>query len=230
MPRRARVTLPNVPHHVVQRGNNRQVCFFCNKDYQYYLKWLEEYAKRYFCDVHAFVLMTNHVHLLITPRKLNSLCQIMKQLGQRYVQYINRKYGRSGTLWEGRFKSCMVQCEDYLLNCYRYIELNPIRANMTTQPSDYPWSSYKVNAFGAESNLITEHIVYTALGVNTTARLKAYRELFLLAPTSRMISDIRESTNGNFVLGNDKFKNQIENELGRRVTPAKAGRPRKKYV
>jgi len=146
MPRRARLAVPGIPWHIIQRGNNREACFYDEMDYRYYLQALEEQADKYHCRIHAYVLMTNHVHLLLTPEETDSAALLMKHLGQRYVQYINRTYRRSGTLWEGRFKSCLAQDETYVLTCHRYIELNPVRANMVDHPRDYPWSSYRANA------------------------------------------------------------------------------------
>jgi putative transposase len=134
MPRRARIPLPNVPIHLIQRGNNRQPCFFADEDYRRYLDWLTEYAGKTGCRVHAYVLMTNHVHLLLSCDRADAGGALMKSLGQRYVQHVNRVYRRSGTLWEGRFRSCPVQEETYLLACQRYIELNPVRANMVARP------------------------------------------------------------------------------------------------
>lgn len=143
MPRRARLLLPNVPLHIIQRGNNRQACFYADEDYNFYLTWLREYADKTGCRIHAYALMTNHVHLLISADQTETPGALMKALGQRYVQYVNRTYRRSGTLWEGRFRSCLIQEESYLLSCYRYIELNPVRANMVEHPEQYRWPSYK---------------------------------------------------------------------------------------
>ena len=140
MPRRPRITLAGVPLHIIQRGNNRQACFYTDEDYHSYLGWLEEYSRESKCAVHAYVLMTNQVHLLLTPGTAGSAGQMMKRLGQRYVQYVNRSYRRSGTLWEGRFRSCLGQEEQYLLG-YRYIEPNPVRAGMVEHPAEYRWSS-----------------------------------------------------------------------------------------
>jgi len=140
MPRRARLAVAGIPWHIIQRGNNRSACFYSDQDYLRYLDTLKEQAVKYGCQIHAYVLMINHVHLLLTPEKEQSASLFMKHLGQRYVQYINRTYKRSGTLWEGRFRSCLTQSEDYVLACYRYIELNPVRANMVGHPRNYPWS------------------------------------------------------------------------------------------
>jgi putative transposase len=145
MPRRARLVMPGVAWHVIQRGNNRSACFYAEEDYRFYLNTLKEQADKFGCAVHAYVLMTNHVHLLLTPSRIDSVALTMKNLGQRYVQYINRTYRRSGTLWEGRYKSCLVQDETYVLACYRYIELNPLRAGMVKHVGDYRWSSYRTN-------------------------------------------------------------------------------------
>ena len=164
MPRRARLALAGVAWHIIQRGNNRSACFYAEEDYRRYLDTLKEQAEKYGCLIHAYVLMTNHVHLLVTPERADSAALMMKNLGQRYVQYINRTYKRSGTLWEGRFKSCLAQSEDYVLACYRYIELNPVRANMISHPRDYRWSSYCANAEGQLDALLTKHVEYLGLG------------------------------------------------------------------
>lgn len=226
MPRRARVILPNIPQHIIQRGNNRQACFYADEDYQFYLEWLKEYSDKTECNVHAYVLMTNHVHLLVTADKAESISAMMKALGQRYVQYINKMYKRSGTLWEGRYKSCPTQAETYLLACQRYIELNPVRANMVEHPADYRWSSYRANAQGEPSDLISQHEVYTRLGITDADRFSAYRELFRAQLDPKLVDEIRQATNGNYVLGNTQFTQQIEKALGRRVVRGKAGRPR----
>ncbi|PTR10619.1 REP element-mobilizing transposase RayT [Nitrosospira sp. Nsp5] len=157
MPRRARLVLPNIPLHIIQRGNNRQACFFADEDYSVYLDWLAEHASKTGCQVHAYVLMTNHVHLLISADGVEAPGLLMKVLGQCYVQYVNRTYQRSGTLWEGRFRSCLIQDEIYLLACQRYIELNPVRAGMVAHPTEYRWSSYRANAQG-EVDALVNHI------------------------------------------------------------------------
>ena len=225
MPRRARISMPGVPWHIIQRGNNRSVCFYAEEDYRLYLDHLKEQADKYGCVVHAYVLMTNHVHLLLTPEKENSAALLMKNLGQRYVQYINRTYRRSGTLWEGRFRSCLTQTEDYVLACYRYIELNPVRANMVNHPRAYPWSSYRCNAEGKASDLIIPHDQYMQLDREDENRRAAYRSLFK-AHVGDIDNQIRTATNGNYVLGNSRFQEQIAHALGRRVTKSKAGRPK----
>ena len=141
MPRRPRVNLIGHPQHIVQRGHNRTACFFSDEDYHCYLHWLKDAAAKYGCDIHAYALMTNHVHLLVSPRQADSITWMMQSLGRHYAQYLNRTYKRSGSVWEGRFKASVIQAEDYLLTCYRYIELNPVTANMVDDPADYRWTS-----------------------------------------------------------------------------------------
>lgn len=227
MPRRPRVVLPDVPLHLIQRGNNRQVCFVADEDYRFYLDRIQEFAGKTGCQVHAYVLMTNHVHLLISADGSDAPGTLMKGLGQRYVQYFNRTYRRSGTLWEGRYRSCLTQAEAYLLACQRYIELNPVRAGMVSHPADYRWSSYRANAQGETSELVQPHEVYQTLGQDADSRQAAYRELFRYELEPGLVDQIRCATNGNFALGNQRFTDQIAAHLGRRVTPGKSGRPRK---
>ena len=154
MPRKPRFFLPDVPVHVVQRGNNRQAVFFDDSDYRAYLSWIREGCERYGCEIHAYVLMTNHVHLLATPQATNSISRMLQYVGRRYVPYINHTYGRTGTLWEGRFKASLIHAEGYLLTCYRYIELNPVRAQMVEAPELYRWSSFRANALGGFERVV----------------------------------------------------------------------------
>jgi len=226
MPRRARLALPGVPLHLIQRGNNRQACFLADEDYRCYLDWLAEYASKTGCHVHAYVLMTNHVHLLVSADRTEAPSALMKALGQRYVQYVNRVYRRSGTLWEGRFRSCPVQEESYLLACHRYIELNPVRAGMVEHPGEYRWSSYRANGQGEENALIRPHVLYGALGLDAASRQAAYRELFRHELEPSLVDEIRRATNGNFVLGNKRFAAKAAMTLGRRTLPGRSGRPR----
>jgi len=228
MPRRPRVVLPNIPLHLIQRGNNRQVCFITDEDYRLYMDWLTEYAVGTGCRIHAYVLMTNHVHLLVSSSHVEAIGKMMKALGQRYVQYVNRTYQRSGTLWEGRYRSCLTQTEGYFLACQRYIELNPVRAGMVAHPGEYTWSSYRANAQGESSSLIVAHEVYRALGQDAARQQAAYRELFRHELEPGLVDEIRKATNGNYALGNTRFAEQVAVELGRRVVRGKAGRPGKK--
>lgn len=228
MPRRPRIVVAGIALHRIQRGNNRQACFFSEDDYLIYLDWLKEYAGLTGCAVHAYVLMTNHVHLLLTPGEANSAGELMKRLGQRYVQYINRTYCRSGTLWEGRFRSCIAQEDHYLLYCQRYIEMNPVRAEMVAHPAEYRWSSYGFTAQGEPSSLLKPHFMYEGLGQTESTRQAAYRELFRTELKPGIVDEIRKATNGNFALGNERFKAEISQMLGRRVWRGRAGRPKKK--
>jgi putative transposase len=196
MPRRPRFNLPGIPQHIVQRGK-----------------------------IHAYVLMTNHVHLLVTPKGKFAVSQMMQALGRRYVYYVNHRYGRSGTLWEGRYRSSLVDSEAYLLACMRYIELNPVRAGMVTHPAEYQWSSYRINAQDEASELICPHTLYLAIDGDEIRRKLIYRDLFLADLDKKLINEIRESLNHDLVLGRTGFKDQIEQETGRQSRLGMPGRP-----
>ena len=157
MARLPRFVIPGHPQHVIVRGNNREPIFYAEADYQFYLEKLKQACDKHSCDVHAYVLMTNHVHLLITPHKENGISKAMQMLGRYYVQYFNYSYERTGTLWEGRYKASLIDSNSYALICYRYIELNPVRADMVDHPSEYPWSSYRHNALGEKNELVIHH-------------------------------------------------------------------------
>jgi len=225
MARLPRVELQGVPQHLIQRGNNRQVCFGSDEDFQAYIHWLKEYSEKFGVEVHAWVLMTNHVHLLCTPRKPKAISRMMQSVGRRYVQYFNYTYKRTGTLWEGRYKACLIQKESYLLQVYRYIELNPVRASMVEDPADYGWSSYQVNGLGKKSALCTPNDLYTALGANQKQRQEAYRDLFKCHVDGELLDDIRKAVNKGMALGNERFKEEIETLSARRVSEGKRGRP-----
>ena len=195
MARLTRLCPINIPQHIIQRGNNRQVCFANEQDFEAYVGWLKDYAKKYRVEVHAWVLMTNHVHLLCTPKLENAVSQMMQSLGRCYVRYFNNAYQRTGALWEGRFKSCLVEDEAYLLQLYRYIENNPVRAGMVAQPADYYWSSYQKNALGKASVLCTPHSLYLALGKNAAERRLNYHELFADSLTEGQLELIRQTVN-----------------------------------
>lgn len=227
MPRRARLAIPGIPWHIIQRGNNRSACFYTEADYRCYLDTLGEQATKHGCAVHAYVLMTNHVHLLLTPEREDSAALTMKHLGQCYVQYINRTYRRSGTLWEGRFKSCLAQSDEYVLRCYRYIELNPVRAQMVRNPRGYRWSSYGANGEGSADPLLTPHAEYLDLGTSSDTRCSAYRALIEVQMDDAHVQAIRHATNGNYVLGDRRFQQEIAQKLKRRVTPGHGGRPKR---
>jgi putative transposase len=210
-----RVSPVNVPQHIVQRGNNRQACFASEQDFARYVNCLKEYPKKYFVDIHAWVLMTHHVHLLCIPRMSNSISLMMQSLGRQYVRYFNGCYGRSGTLWEGRYKSCLVQAEVYLLHLYRYIELNPVRANMIEDPAEYHWPSYQINGLGKESELCTPHPIYLARHSNAIQRQAAYRSLFSSHIEGQLLEAIRVNANKGMAFGNESFKQEKEALTGR---------------
>ena len=213
--------------HVIQRGNNREACFYEEQDYKVYLDVLKQSAQKYKVYIHAFVLMTNHVHLLVTAADEKGVPRMMQALGRKYVQYFNYTHNRTGTLWEGRYKSTLVDSEHYLLLVYRYIELNPVRANMVEHPAEYPWSSYRFNGVGLSVECIHPHEKYLDLGCSAKVRQENYRSLFLGHIEERELHIIRESANKGWVLGSDRFKSQIENKTGRRVTPVERGGDRK---
>ena len=191
MPRRPRIKLAGIPQHVVQRGINREPCFFAEEDYHCYLRWLEKAAVDWHCALHAYVLMTNHVHLLVTPESETGIAKLMQAVGRRYVQYINRSYKRTGSFWEERYKFSLIQAETYLLTCMRYIELNPVRADMVKDPGQYRWSSYRHNGLGQADSRITPHPLYLAIGQDAADRQAAYRAVFRSALDDEALSDIR---------------------------------------
>jgi putative transposase len=225
VPRLSGIAPAGIPVHIIQRGNNHQSCFVSEDDHAAYVEWLKEYSTKYGVDIHAWVMMTNHVHLLCTPQREGALSSMMQSLGRRYVRYFNTEYRRSGTLWEGRYKSCLVQVENYLFAVYRYIELNPVRAGMVSDPGEYAWSSYQVNGLGKSSALCTPHPKYLALDTDPLACLKHYRALFVQHVEGELLDEIRSNTNKGMAVGNDRFKEEIECLTGRRLKEKKRGRP-----
>ncbi len=223
MPRRTRFDLVGITQHIIQRGNDRHACFFCGEDYQAYLRWLDEGARRYECRIHSYVLMTNHVHLLVTPGTKGGVSRMMQYLGGFYVRYVNRRYARTGTLWEGRYRSSLVNSGEYLLACYR--ELNPVRAGMVRYPIDYEWSSYRENASGNPRGAVNPHPGYSSLGTTNLDRGCAYRLLVGEALGDGQLDDIRESANRNHVFGSEAFRLQIEAMLKRQLGNGRPGRP-----
>jgi len=228
MPRKIRLYMAGVPAHIVQRGNNRDACFFCDEDYQYYLEVLAEGCRRYQVQLHAYCLMSNHVHLLLTPETESGISHVMQHIGRMYVRYINQSYRRSGTLWEGRHKASLVNAEEYLLTCYRYIEMNPVTANMVKTPEQYRWSSYACHAWGKMNPLIHDHVLYHQLGADLNERQCVYRSLFTTQIPDEDVHKIRKCLSYNYPLGNTRFKEQIEKALGRQVGYRKRGRPRQR--
>jgi putative transposase len=227
MSRQPRPDVAGVPQHVVQRGNDRQPCFFTPDDYFRYLADLRDAAQRYEVAIHAYVLMTNHVHVLATPADVGGISRMMQCLGRHYVAYVNASYRRTGTLWEGRYKSCLVGSARYLLTCYRYVELNPIRAGMVARPEEYRWSSYRSNALAEADPLITPHAQYMALGSAQEERLAAYRGLVDEVIDEDQLVEIRSYLQQQRAWGSERFQLAIAAQLGRCAQTRPAHRPRK---
>jgi len=227
VPRAKRLDLPGVPQHVIQRGNDRQPCFFRNTDYLRYLQDLRDAAFKFGCRIHAYVLMSNHVHLLVTPEQAGGIGRMMQAIGRRYVRYINGTRGRTGTLWEGRYKACLVDSERYVLTCYRYIELNPVRAAMVTDPDQHRWSSYRHNALGRFDPVVSPHPVYLQLDCNDECRLARYRELVASGLSIEELEAIRLYAKRQRALGDARFQAEVEQRLQQRAGLGVPGRPRR---
>jgi len=223
MARKLRFILPGVAVHIIQRGVNRVPCFRAGADYLVYLSQLRQAATKHGCAIHAYCLMTNHVHLLVTPEKAGSCTAMMRDLGRRYVPYFNLRHDRTGTLWEGRFRSCLVQSARYVLACHRYIELNPVRAFMVNHPSAYLWSSYAVNSGARADPSLSSHPEFEALGSDNEKRHAAYRGLFDEELDESLLESIRDATNGGFPLASEDFKSSALAPLGWKVAPGKPG-------
>lgn len=225
MPRKPRFYLPGVPVHIVQRVHCREPVFFDRQDYVTYLYWVKESARKYSVSVHAFVLMANHVHFLITPNDTNAPSLFMQYIGRRYVPYINHKYGRSGSLWEGRYKASLVQEEGYFLKVMKYIELNPVRACMVGSPNLYRWSSFCQNGGVKEIDFLTFHNVYLTLGSSKNKRVNAYIELFKYELDTKDMRRIRDAWQTGTPLGNEYFRSKVERRLACKVGQFRRGRP-----
>jgi putative transposase len=223
MARLPRYCPSGIPQHVIQRGNNRSVCFASDKDMAVYTHYLSEAASKFGLLIHGWVFMTNHVHLLVTPEEDTSLSKGMQYLGRQYVRYFNRSYQRTGTLFEGRYKSCIVQQSDYFLVCLRYIELNPVRAGIVADPASYLWSSYRSNALGRRSLLWTPHSLYLGLGETEGERQSRYRSLFDGRIDGELLADVRQTINQGLAFGSARFKREIEELGGRRQHLLKRG-------
>lgn len=225
MARQSRLVLPNYPHHIVQRGNDRQPIFRDEADYRRFLDWLKESARFYRVAIHAYVLMPNHLHLLATPADGEGLAQMMQKLGRLYVPWFNQKYGRSGGLFEGRFRTSLLESERYLLACSRHIELNPVRAQLASTALDYPWSSYAHHAGAGHDATVSDHSLYWALGNTPFQREAAYIELVEQGATSDETNAISQAVLKGQPLGSDAFKVELERKTKRQILPAKRGRP-----
>ena len=225
MARLPRLDLPCIAQHIVQRGNDRQACFADDADYLHYRQELGEAALKHGCALHAYVLMTNHVHLLVTPYAAGAVSKMMQAIGRRYVGCFNARYRRTGTLWEGRFKAALVDSDRYLLTCYRYIELNPVRAGMVAHPADYRWSSHHSNGRGTDEARITPHLCYLALGPSPLERQATYRALFDHSVTYEDTAALRVHTQQQRALGSERFRAQVESLTMRAARVRPRGRP-----
>ena len=226
MPRLPRFYVPDLPLHVIQRGNDRAPIFGGRDDLKFFRECLRRASREYGVAVHAYVLMTNHLHLLATPRQAMSMPKMMQSIGRIYVHYFNGTYRRTGTLWEGRYKAAIVDDERYLLTCMRYIEANPVRAHMVASPAEYVWSSFRANACGAADDLVEPHPIFRQLGDSPEGRHAAYRALFRSSIPEEELCIIRDATQNAWALGSAVFRTKIA-ELNRRAERLPMGRPRK---
>lgn len=225
MARLPRYTAPGQTHHVIQRGNNKAQIFGSATDCLFFSECLLSSIRRFECEIHAYVFMSNHVHLLMSPRTALGIGKAMQSVGRRYVRYFNDRHRRTGTLWEGRYRATIIDTEEYLFTCCRYIEENPVRAGMVSHPSRYRWSSYRVNALGVDDPIVTPHERYLALGSSTMSRQTAYRALFGGSGESSAFAAIRDATNHAWALGSERFRRDVS-RAGRRAAPLPPG-PRK---
>lgn len=227
MARLPRIDLSGIPQHIMQRGNNRLPCFLDDDDRLRYLTFLREALLATGVDLHAYVLMDNHVHLLATPPQPGDIGRMMQKLGRRYVGLFNARHGRSGTLWEGRYKACLVDSERYVLACYRYIELNPVRAGMVDDPATWRWSSCAANLGQRPRSGLTPHPSWLALGTAPDTRIAAYRQLLDAAIPDEMLAEIRTYLRQQRAWGRDDFRAVVEEKTHRFAGIRPAHRPRK---
>ena len=230
MARHPRLAVANAVYHVLNRGNNHQVIFIDNKDSQYFIEKLKEVKEKYQCKLYSYVLMPNHIHLLIEPLIAQDMAKFMKAITQRYGQYINKKYERTGTLWEGRYKSCLVSKDDYFITCCKYIEMNPVRAGIVSKPEEYQWSSYNIKIGMKNNYLLDSDIWCETLGKNNKEREEKYKELFDEIMTESKLKEIRESIIKNKIYGSDGFKKEIEGKFGCKIETKKKVRPENEPV
>ena len=223
MPRQARFIVPEIALHVIQRGHNRNACFRDDTDRMVYLATVADLLRNNAVALHAYCLMTNHIHMLVTPAAAHACATLMRNLGQRYAQYFNRRYDRTGALWEGRYRSCLVDSANYVLACYRYIERNPVRADMVASAAAYRWSSYQGNAGTAFNRLLTPHVEYLALGNDERTRWPAYQQMLDVADDPDFLTAIRDATNGGLALVAEALKTKLEADTGRRLEHRKPG-------
>jgi putative transposase len=226
MLRKARILIPNCPHHIVQRGHNRKALFVSDEDKQYYLSNLKEWKENLQIKLLAWSLMTNHIHLIVEPPKeTGTVSELMKRINSRQTAYVNRLEGRSGSFWEGRFKTSPIQTENYLLRCYRYVELNPVQAGMVSLLEEYAWSSYQSRQNILNDHMLDNHSVYLSLGSDNADRAKHYQAFVRQGIGSREADFIRDSIKRNQLTGKDRFIDEIEQRTGFRVERRSPGRP-----
>ena len=224
MARQPRYRLPGQPQHITQRGTNRSPIFGARRDYEFYGECLEQACRRHGCVVHAYAMMTNHVHLLVTPTNATGISKVMHSVGTRYAQYFNWKHDRTGAFWESRYRSVVIDSERYLLNCYRYIELNPVRAGITSHPAEYQWSSYHANALGWRDRIVTPHRLYLSLDDDDATRMLAYRALCQTPLDDSILSEIRTATCTGWALGQVPIRSDVLQRPARRAAPLPKGR------
>jgi putative transposase len=226
MARLPRLVFPGVPVHVIQRGNNRAATFYSASDFERYRDTLLQASRRFRCAIHAYVFMRNHVHLLVTPEDAHGASRMMQAIGRLYVRYVNTRHHRTGTLWEGRFRSAVVDSDRYLFTCGRYIELNPVRARMVDDAHQYGWSSHRHNAYGESDPLVTTHPLYDRLAANPVNRQAVYRALFRNPLEQQQIDFIRQATNRGTALGDTHFRERMEATIERPETGVAQRGPR----
>jgi len=227
MARKPRLFVADLPYHIIQRGNNKNQIFFSSEDYFFFLKVLKEAKAKYPCFIFAYCLMNNHFHLLIQPKEKDNISLLMKLLAAKYVRYVNKIHKRTGTLWEGRFRCCLIDEELYFLACLHYIEMNPVRAGIVSLPELYPWSSYRFRAFGEKNVVLDVDAWYSSLSSNVQERQIRYRQFFQNFMPESTITLIREMTNKSGLIGSTVFKEKVQKTTGREIIFRRPGRPKK---
>lgn len=225
MARLPRLVVPNQPHHVIQQGHDNQIVFRDTDDYVAFINWLREGSRQFKVAIHAYVLMTNHLHLLLTPSDETGLSKMMQWIGRHYVPYFNRKYHRSGTLWQGRYKATVLDADRYLMTCCRYIETNPVRSGLVSSAGDYSWSSYPHHIGIKSDPLVTDHPLFWALGNTPFDREIAYKALVEQGVNEDDVAALTEATMKGWAIGSERFKSLLERQTSRRIRKSKRGRP-----
>lgn len=227
MARQLRHFVPNQPLMVLLRGNNRSTVFVDDVDYRSFIAWLIDIAGVHRCEIHAYVLMPDHLHLLLTPWYETSLPKLLQSVGRRYVRYFNDRYRRTGTLWEGRYRAALVDSQSYLLDCIRYVEENPVRAGLVATAGEYTWSSARAHRFGDLDHVLTDHVLFQALGASREERMQAFAHYCSRELDEQRLQQIRHAVHSGWPLGSDRFKDELEHFFNCRARPLPRGRPRK---